>query len=174
MLQLANRLGLDLADALAGDFENSAHFFKGVCVAVAQAIPKLDNLALAVGEGLEHLFDLVLEHFLSGGADGRFGAIVLDEVAEIAILAFTNRAVEADGMPADLEDAASLLDADTGRLGRLLNRRLPTHLLEQLLRHVAELAHRLDHVHRNADGAGLIGDGPGDGLSNPPGGIGAE
>jgi hypothetical protein len=29
-------------------------------------------------------------------------------------------------------------------------------------------------VHRDADGAGLVGDGPGDGLANPPGRVGAE
>src|SRR5439155_18119906 len=152
------------------DLEHSTEFFKCVCVAVDQTVAKLDNLALAVSESLEDLLDLVLEHFLSGGADGRFGPVVLNEVAEIAIFAFTDRPVEADRMPADLKDAASFLDTDAGRLGGFLDRRLPTHLLEQLLRHVAELAHRLDHVHRNADGAGLIGNGSSDGLPNPPGG----
>src|SRR5437764_9767659 len=49
MLQLANRLGLDLADALTRDLENPAHFFERVGVAVAQAIAKLDNLAFAIG-----------------------------------------------------------------------------------------------------------------------------
>jgi hypothetical protein len=29
-------------------------------------------------------------------------------------------------------------------------------------------------VHGDADGAGLVGDGAGDGLANPPGGVGAE
>ena len=29
----------------------------------------------------------------------------------------------------------------------------------------------LHHMHRHPDGAGLVGDGPGDGLANPPGGI---
>jgi hypothetical protein len=29
-------------------------------------------------------------------------------------------------------------------------------------------------VHRDADGAGLVGDGAGDGLANPPGGVGGE
>ena len=36
------------------------------------------------------------------------------------------------------------------------------------------LRHRLDHVDRDADGAGLVGDGPGDRLANPPGGVGAR
>src|SRR6202008_2778624 len=104
MLQLADRLGLDLADALAGDFENPAHFFEGVSVAVAQAVAKLDNLALAVGQSLEHLLNFVFEHLLSSGADWRFGAVILDEVAEITVFAFANRAIKADRMAADLED----------------------------------------------------------------------
>jgi hypothetical protein len=37
-----------------------------------------------------------------------------------------------------------------------------------------ELVDGLDHVHRDADGAGLVGDGAGDGLANPPGGVGGE
>ena len=42
------------------------------------------------------------------------------------------------------------------------------------MRDVPELAHRLDHVHGDADGAGMIGDGAGNGLANPPGRVGAE
>ena len=38
----------------------------------------------------------------------------------------------------------------------------------------AHAAHRLDHVHRHADGAALVGDRPGDGLADPPGGVGRE
>src|SRR5207248_8667790 len=38
MLQLSDRLGLDLADPLAGDLEDPAHLFEGVGVAVAQAV----------------------------------------------------------------------------------------------------------------------------------------
>src|SRR3954464_2653523 len=48
MLQLADRLGLDLADPLAGDLEDPAHLFEGVGVAVAQAVAELDDLALAI------------------------------------------------------------------------------------------------------------------------------
>ncbi len=42
-------------------------------------------------------------------------------------------------MPADLEHAPRLLDADASFLGRLLDRRLAAQLLQELLRHVAEL-----------------------------------
>src|SRR5213079_1265867 len=79
MLQLADRLGFDLADALARHFEDSAHLLERVGVAVAQAVPQFDDLALAHGP------------------------------------------VEADRVPADLENPASFFNANAGGLGRLLD-----------------------------------------------------
>src|SRR5205807_4384948 len=96
-------------------------------VAVAEAVPQLDDLALAVGQGLEHLLDFVLEHLLRGRADRRLDAIVLNEVAEIAVLALADRPVEADRVPADLEDPPRLFNRDAGRLGRLFDGRLAAH-----------------------------------------------
>ncbi len=46
--------------------------------------------------------------------------------------------------------------------------------LAQFAVDVADLAHLLDHVDGDADGAALVGDGAADGLANPPGGIGGE
>src|SRR5262245_28887870 len=48
VLQLAERLGFDLADAFARDLEDSACFFERIAVAVAQAVTELDDLAFAV------------------------------------------------------------------------------------------------------------------------------
>ncbi len=47
-------------------------------------------------------------------------------------------------------------------------------LCSSLPRDVPHPRHRLDHVHRNADRAALVGHGAGDRLANPPGGVGAE
>src|SRR5688500_16426613 len=52
--QLAQRLRLDLADALARDREALAHFFERVLAAVADAEPHLDDLLLARGQRLQH------------------------------------------------------------------------------------------------------------------------
>ncbi len=90
MLEFADGLGLDLADALAGDFEDAADLFERVGVAVADAVTQLDDLALAVGERLEDDVDAVLEHFLRGRGDGRIDLIVLDEIAEVAVLALAD------------------------------------------------------------------------------------
>src|ERR1700677_2971866 len=94
MLQLPYRLRLDLADAFTGHLEDAAHFLQRVSVAVPEAIAQLDDLALSIGQGLEHLIDLVLEHFLGGGADRRLDAVILDEVAEVAVFAFADRPIQ--------------------------------------------------------------------------------
>ena len=47
-------------------------------------------------------------------------------------------------------------------------------LLEQLAGDPDHLVDGLHHVDGDADSAGLVGNGPGDGLANPPGGVGGE
>jgi hypothetical protein len=48
MAHFAQRLGFDLADALAGDVELAAHFLQRARVAVAQAEAQFQDLALAL------------------------------------------------------------------------------------------------------------------------------
>src|SRR5258706_6582817 len=69
VLKLTNRLGFNLAHALARHLEDSADFFEGVGVAVADAVAEFDDLALAVCQRFEDLLDLILEHFLGGAFD---------------------------------------------------------------------------------------------------------
>ena len=47
-------------------------------------------------------------------------------------------------------------------------------LLQKLTGNTDDLVDGLHHVHGDADGAGLVGDGSGDGLTDPPGGVGGE
>ncbi len=82
--------------------------------------------------------------------------------------------LEADRLLGDLEDLPHLLHRHV-HLGRdLLGGRLAPELLDELPGGADELVDRLDHVHRDADGAGLVGDGAGDRLADPPGGVGRE
>ncbi len=74
-------------------------------------------------------------------------------------------------MLADLQHTAGFFDRDACSLGHFFVSGLAAFFLEQLLRDVAKLRHRLDHVHWNTDGAGLVSDSTSDGLANPPGGI---
>src|SRR6476660_7265255 len=61
MAQLAERLRLDLADALAGDRETLADLFERVLAAVADTEPHLDHLLLTRGERLQHRVGLFLQ-----------------------------------------------------------------------------------------------------------------
>ena len=67
--------------------------------------------------------------------------------------------------------SSMLISADAGDL---LRRRLAAQFLQQPLGNVAQPREHVDHVDRNANRAGLIGDGPSDRLPNPPGGIGRK
>jgi hypothetical protein len=58
--------------------------------------------------------------------------------------------------------------------GQFLRRRLAADLVQHLAAGAHELVDRLDHVHRDADGARLVGDRAGDRLPDPPRGIGRE
>ena len=77
--------------------------------------------------------------------------------------------VERDGLPCVLLDLQHLLGCDVHLLGQLLRSGLAAQVLEQLALDAAELVDDLDHVHRDADGAGLVGHRAGDGLPDPPG-----
>lgn len=47
-------------------------------------------------------------------------------------------------------------------------------VLDQLPLNAGQLVDGFHHVHRDPDRPGLVGNGPGDGLTDPPGGIGGE
>ena len=73
------------------------------------------------------------------------------------------------GLLRDLQHLAHLLLRHLHPLGQLVRGWLATLLLEDLPRNPVELVDRLDHMHRNADGACLIGDGSRNRLPDPPG-----
>jgi len=56
----------------------------------------------------------------------------------------------------------------------LFNGRIPSQFLEQMPRYLDEPVYRLYHMNRYPDSSCLVCKGPRDGLSNPPGCIGAE
>src|SRR4051794_11502363 len=86
MAQLAQRLGLDLADPLAGDVELLADLLEGPGAAVLEAEAELQDAALAAGQRVEHCLHLLLEQLVGGRLGGGEGPAVLDEVAEVRVL----------------------------------------------------------------------------------------
>ena len=82
--------------------------------------------------------------------------------------------LEADGLLGDLEDLADLVERQLHLLRNLFRGRLAAVLLHQVAAGADELVDGLDHVHRDADGPSLVGDGARDRLADPPRGVGAE
>ena len=82
--------------------------------------------------------------------------------------------VQRDRLTRVLLDLQHLLRRDVHFLGQLFGRGLAAQVLQQLTLDAAELVDHLDHVHRDADGAGLVGHRAGDRLPDPPRGIGGE
>src|ERR671923_2595191 len=171
MAELRERLRLDLADPLAGDAELPAHLLEGPGVAIDQPEPQLDDLLLALRQRVEHRLELLLEEDERGRVDRDHGLGVFDEVAEVGVLLLTDRRLQGHRLLRDLQDLPNLLRGDAHLPPDLLRERLPAEVLEQLALDPDQLVDRLHHVHGDPDRPGLIGDGPGDGLPNPPRGV---
>ena len=117
---------------------------------------------------------MILQQGEGDGVDGHNGFGVLDEIAELAVALVADGLIQGDRFAGVLLDLQHLLRGDVHFLGQLLRSGLAAQILEQLTLDAAELVDHLDHVHRDADGAGLIGHRAGDGLTDPPRGIGGE
>ncbi len=137
MTQLAQCLGLDLADPLAGDVELLANLLQRAGSAVLQPEPELQHAPLTTGQRVQHRLHLLLEELMRRGLRRRERATVLDEVAEMGVLFLTDRRLQRDRLLRDLDDLADLLGrhldllALRHRLGDLLDRRLAAELLEE-------------------------------------------
>src|SRR5581483_2683426 len=172
--QLAQRLRLDLPYALARDGEFLADLLQRVVGFLADAEAHAQHLLFARRERREHLARLFLKIDVHDRVGRRHDALVLDEVAEMAVLLLADGRLERDRLFGDLQNFADLVQRDLHLRGDLLGRRLAADLLDQVARGADQLVDRLDHVHGNADRARLIGDRARDRLANPPGGVGRE
>src|SRR6266478_8697355 len=98
MTELAEGLGLDLADALAGHREVLPHLLEGVLAAVGEAEAEAQDLLLARSQGVEHLIRLLAQAQADHALHGRADLLVLDEVAQVAVFLLADRRLEGDGL----------------------------------------------------------------------------
>src|SRR5438034_1366667 len=181
MAQLAERLGLDLANPLAGHVELAADLLEGSSPAVLQPEPELEDAPLAAGQGVQDGLNLLLEKLMRRCLRRCQRAPVLDEVAEVRILFFADRRLERDRLLGDLDDLADLLRGDLDllalrhRLGDLLHRRLPADADELALavgelrveRHLWVEAHPLQQIRVVAPGDPALQRREGDLVASP-------
>ena len=100
--------------------------------------------------------------------------MIFEEFAEVAVVVFAHRLVERERLAGHAQDVGGFVERKSGRDGGFFDRRLHAFILDQLARGIANFAHGFDHVDRHADRAALVGDCPGNGLANPPRGVGRK
>jgi hypothetical protein len=79
-----------------------------------------------------------------------------------------------DGLLGHAQHGAHAIDRQVHLFRDFLRRRVAPEFLQQLLVHTHQLVDRLDHVHRDADRAGLISNRARDRLADPPRRVGGE
>ena len=173
-MQLADGLGLDLADTLTGDTEVAAHLLQRAGAAIVQTKAQADDLFLTGSQALEGLIDLLGHHGAVRCLAGGLGVLVGHEIAQGGIFFLAHGAFQAGGFLRHALDLTHALHAHIHGLCQLLRGGLVAVLVDQLIGGLTHPVDGLDHVHRDADGASLIRNGAGDGLTDPPGGVGGE
>src|ERR671919_244905 len=174
LAQLGERLALDLADALGREPHGPAGLPQRERLAVAEPVPEGQDLALLVGQQRVHgLADLPADHALLDLVEPGLGLRLLDQLAELGVLA--DGRLEGDRLaPLQLEQVLDLLGRGSDGLCHLLR----AGFLAGPLGHVPggrlDLADPLADVDRQPDRPPPVGDGPGDGLPDPPRGVRGE
>ena len=149
----------------------TADLVEGGRLAPAQAVPHHDDLPLPVVEPIEDVAE-VLQIELRGDQLERSGGLgVLDEVAQGGVV-LADRLEDGDRLGAIFRASRifSTVIPDSSRS----RRRRAVRTLQQVRLGGLQLGDGVHHVDGHSDGAGLVGDGPGDRLPDPPGGVGGE
>ena len=100
--------------------------------------------------------------------------VTRERIRQIEAKALADGRLQTDGLLGDFQNLPDLVHGHVHFLGNLLGGGVVAQLLEELAGNPDDLVDGFHHVDRNADSPGLVGDGPGDGLANPPGGVGGE
>jgi hypothetical protein len=136
-----------------------------------QPVAQLEHAALAPRQRLERLLQRRLAQLVGDHLERPPLLLVLDEVAEpgVAVAVRADRRLERDRLLTELEDVLHLIGTHLDLLRDLLDRGLAPQRLGQVASDARYPVHPLDHVHGDADRAGLVGERARDRLPDPPG-----
>ena len=102
------------------------------------------------------------------------GVLVLNKVLQMSVLFLPHRRFQTDGLLRQLQQLPHLVRFHIQCGGDLLHGGLPPIFVQQIACRFLDPVDALHQMHRDADGAPLIRNGAGDGLTDPPGCIGGE
>ena len=167
-------LGLNLTNALASDFELLADLFEGAGIAVTETEAQGEDALLAFRQAGHDFAQSIFEQAEARQVERALRGLVLDEIANVGLVPVAHRRLQRDGLLGHFQDGPHALDGKLHFVGKLLGGGFAAEVLDQLFLDAHQFVDRFDHVHRDADGARLIGDRARDGLPDPPGGVGGE
>ena len=170
------RLGFDLADTLTRDVEFLANLFEGAISAVLQTKAQLQAPSSPRGvKRRQDILQLLLEQGVGSGiCRSRCIRVLRNEIAQMAVLLFADRRFQRNRFLCNAHDLADLVDRHIQFFCDFLRCRIVSVFMQQLAGNLLDLIDGFHHVYRDTDGACLICNRPGDGLTNPPGRIGGE
>ena len=92
----------------------------------------------------------------------------------MAVVLLAHRGFQRDRLLRYAHDLLNLLRGDVQPFCDLRRGRVAAEILHQFMRRTRDAVDCLDHMHGNADGSGVVGNGAGDGLPDPPRRVGGE
>src|SRR5438128_558089 len=103
MAKLAQRLGLDLANAFPCDAELAANLFQGAAAPVLQAEAQYEQISFPLTERVERLTDVLVQQALHGRIGRANSLFILEKIAEMALFLCADRRLEGNRLLAQLE-----------------------------------------------------------------------
>src|SRR5258706_11206309 len=122
--QFAQRLGLNLANALTRDREHLADFFEGARIAVLKPKTHADDAFFAGIELLQHGGHRLLQAEADGRIRWRRHGLFFDEIAQLSVFLFADTSLERNRTLRDLASPAHFFDAHDHPLGQSVRRGL--------------------------------------------------
>ena len=169
--QLPQRFGFDLPDALARDVEFLADLFERMLALAAYAEPQPDHLLFFRRKSFQDAGGLVANVGFDHRVYRRAHPTVFDQVAQSGFAVAPDWRFERNRVARNGLQLLDFLHRDIHPAPNFVICRSSSQFLLQLARRAQELVHALVHVHRNADGAGLVCNCARNGLADPPRGV---
>ena len=174
MPQLPQSLRLNLPNTFARHGKRLPHFFQSVLAAVIQPKPHLDHFLFARRQRFQDGRSLFLQTEVDNRVRRRNHRLVLDEIPQMRILFLADRRLQRNRFLRDFQNLAHLRHRNIHALGDFFRSRLAPQFLNQLPLRAHQFIDRFDHMHRNTNGPGLIGNRARNRLANPPGRVGGK
>ena len=132
------------------------------------------NALFAGRQGGEDFGGGVLQVGMDSGIQRNDGVFILNEIPKRAVFFIPHGRFQTDGLFGDFHDLADFIQRHLQLNGQFLGCGFAANFMHHLARCAHNFIDGFDHMNRDPNGSGLIGDGSCDGLTNPPCGIGGK